>query len=109
MNRLLATALRAKQRKAALRAVCTPPSPLRRCAAPSLTTPPHLRFVEVVRERGRRGARVELGMGQRQANEGLEERDEAGEWQVVQVDEVSELIVCDGQGDDGGRRWCERS
>src|SRR5947208_210229 len=38
-------------------AACTPPSPLRRCAAPSLTTPSHLRFEEVVRDRGRRRAR----------------------------------------------------
>src|SRR5260221_13270590 len=55
-----------RSRKAALRAACTPPSPLSRCAASSLTTPPHLRFVEVVRERGRRGAQRAWGDGRRQ-------------------------------------------
>src|SRR4051812_49808915 len=61
MSRLLTRRPGRDARKAALRAASTPPSPLRRCAAPSLTTPPHLRFEEVVRERGRRGARGTLG------------------------------------------------
>src|SRR3954469_17503037 len=56
MSPLIVTWAARSAGKAAVGAACTPPSPLRRCATPSLTTPPHLRFVEVVRERGRRGA-----------------------------------------------------
>src|SRR4051812_49719173 len=66
MSRLLTRRPGGANRKAALRPASTPPSPLRRCAASSLTTPPHLRFVEVVRERGRRGAQGAWVMNGRQ-------------------------------------------
>src|SRR3954447_17788031 len=70
MSPLIVTWAARSAGKAAVGAARTPPSPLRRCAAPSLTTPPHLRFEEVVRERGRRGARRRLRMGQQKRGRG---------------------------------------
>src|SRR3954452_23188686 len=67
MSQLLTRRPGGANRKAALRAASTPPSPLSRCAASSLTTPPHLRFVEVVREQGRRHAREAYVMDGRQS------------------------------------------
>src|SRR5437762_873607 len=91
-------------RKAALRAACTPPSPLRRCPASSLTTPPHLRFEEVVRERGRRGAQGKWVMVGGKGNSGIKRQGQAAGRSVLEVRKSSGLAGVEGAGaEDLGR------
>src|SRR4051794_27936701 len=87
-------ACRLKGTKPAAGAACTPPSPLPRRAAAAPTTPPPHSGSGSGQGTGTAGCTRRVGGGSKakQMN-GQDEGEEAGEWPVVDVDEVTGVMA----------------